>query len=113
MSTKDELELGPVDIVVIGYPPGSPQTGSAIPILIDLVDRGMACALHSGGHQRIGAFHHQGRSSEWRYDFEHSGLAVNELLEAPLHWFIIADLLRIEAATLRLDAGDRSKPQFA
>ena len=36
-----EVELGPIDMVVIGYPPGSPQTGEAIPILLDLVDRGI------------------------------------------------------------------------
>jgi hypothetical protein len=80
---------------------------------LDLADRGMAHALHSCGDQRIGAFHRQSRSPEWRYGFEHSGLAVNELLKAPLHWFVIADLHRIEIAALRLDAGDRSKPQFA
>jgi hypothetical protein len=80
---------------------------------LDLVDRGMAHALHRGGDQRIAAFHHQSRSPEWRYDFEHSGLAVNELLEAPLHRFVTADRLRIEGATLRLNAGDRGKPQFA
>jgi len=80
---------------------------------LDLMDRGLAHAFHRGGDQRIDAFHHQGRSPEWCYDFEHSGLAVNELLKASLHWFIIADPLRVEAATLRLNAGDRNKSQFA
>ena len=32
-------EFGPVDIVVISYPAGSPMTGEAVPILLDLVDR--------------------------------------------------------------------------
>ena len=32
-------ELGPIDIVVIGYPVGAPMTGEAVPILLDLVDR--------------------------------------------------------------------------
>jgi hypothetical protein len=32
-------ELGPIDIVVIGYPVGAPMTGEAIPMLLDLVDR--------------------------------------------------------------------------
>ena len=32
-------EFGPVDIVVISYPAGSPMTGEAMPILLDLVDR--------------------------------------------------------------------------
>ena len=37
----NEIELGPIDMVVIGYPPGAPMTGDAIPILLDLVDRGI------------------------------------------------------------------------
>ena len=32
-------DLGPVDVVVIGYPVGAPMTGEAIPMLLDLVDR--------------------------------------------------------------------------
>ena len=38
-------ELGPVDIVVIGYPAGSPMSGEAVPILLDLVDRGIIRVL--------------------------------------------------------------------
>jgi Family of unknown function (DUF6325) len=34
-------ELGPIDVVVIGYPPGAPMTGEAVPIFLDLVDRGI------------------------------------------------------------------------
>jgi len=34
-----EEELGPIDVVVIGYPAGAPMTGEAVPILLDLVDR--------------------------------------------------------------------------
>jgi hypothetical protein len=34
-------ELGPVDIAVIGYPPGAPMTGEAAPLLLDLVERGI------------------------------------------------------------------------
>lgn len=41
----DELEPGPIDVVVIGYPPGAPATGEAIPILLDLVDRGIIRVL--------------------------------------------------------------------
>src|SRR3954471_11123712 len=37
--TLRDLELGPVDILVIGYPPGAPMTGDAIPLLMDLVER--------------------------------------------------------------------------
>ena len=36
---------GPVDVVVIGYPAGAPMSGEAIPILIDLVDRGIIRVL--------------------------------------------------------------------
>src|SRR5690349_7179129 len=36
-----EALLGPIDVVVIGYSPGSPMTGEAVPILLDLVDRGI------------------------------------------------------------------------
>ena len=38
-------ELGPVDIVVIGFPADAPMTGEAIPILLDLVDRGIIRVL--------------------------------------------------------------------
>ena len=32
-------ELGPIDIVVIGYPADAPMTGEAVPILLDLIER--------------------------------------------------------------------------
>src|SRR3954451_22479965 len=38
-------ELGPVDIVVIAYPVGAPMTGEAVPLLIDLVERGIIRVL--------------------------------------------------------------------
>ncbi len=38
-------ELGPVDIVVIAYPADAPMTGEAIPIMVDLVDRGIIRVL--------------------------------------------------------------------
>jgi hypothetical protein len=38
MEAHDE-ELGPVDIVVIGYGPDAPMTGEAVPLLIDLVEK--------------------------------------------------------------------------
>jgi hypothetical protein len=44
MSSED-LELGPVDIVVIGFPPDAPRTGEAIPIFVDLVERGVVRVL--------------------------------------------------------------------
>ncbi len=43
--SNQELELGPVDVVVIGYPPDAPRTGEAIPLFIDLVDRGIVRVL--------------------------------------------------------------------
>ena len=43
--SSEELELGPVDVVVIGYPPDAPRTGEAIPLFIDLVDRGIIRVL--------------------------------------------------------------------
>jgi hypothetical protein len=33
--------LGPLGVIVIGYPPGAPMTGDAAPLLMDLVDRGI------------------------------------------------------------------------
>lgn len=44
MGTPED-ELGPVDIVVIGFPAGAPMTGEAVPILLDLVDRGIIRVL--------------------------------------------------------------------
>jgi Family of unknown function (DUF6325) len=38
-------EMGPIDIVVIGYPAGAPMTGDAVPILLDLVQRGIIRVL--------------------------------------------------------------------
>jgi Family of unknown function (DUF6325) len=43
--SSEDLELGPVDIVVIGFPPDAPKTGEAIPLFIDLVDRGIIRVL--------------------------------------------------------------------
>ncbi len=40
MNTTEDL-LGPIDIVVIGYPAGAPMRGDAIPLFLDLVDRGI------------------------------------------------------------------------
>jgi hypothetical protein len=38
-------QLGPIDIVVIAYAPDAPMTGEAVPILLDLVDRGIIRVL--------------------------------------------------------------------
>jgi len=36
-----DIELGPVDIIVIGFPADAPMTGEAVPLLVDLVERGI------------------------------------------------------------------------
>jgi hypothetical protein len=38
-------EIGPIDVVVIAYPAGAPMTGEAVPLLLDLVDRGIVRVL--------------------------------------------------------------------
>jgi Family of unknown function (DUF6325) len=38
-------DLGPIDVVVIGYAPGAPMTGEAVPLLVDLVERGIIRVL--------------------------------------------------------------------
>ena len=38
-------ELGPVDIVVIGFPKDAPMSGESVPILMDLVERGIIRVL--------------------------------------------------------------------
>jgi hypothetical protein len=41
----NEQDLGPVDVVVIAYPAGARMRGEAVPILLDLVDRGIVRVL--------------------------------------------------------------------
>jgi hypothetical protein len=40
-----EPELSPIDLVVIGFPPDARMTGEAVPILLDLVERGIIRVL--------------------------------------------------------------------
>jgi hypothetical protein len=40
MSTSD-IELGPIDYLVVEWPPDKQPTGEALPKLVDLVDRGL------------------------------------------------------------------------
>ena len=40
-----EEELGPIDIVVIAYPADAPMTGEAVPMMLDLVERGIIRVL--------------------------------------------------------------------
>jgi len=44
MEAHDE-ELGPIDIVVIAFPADAPMTGESVPIMLDLVDRGIIRVL--------------------------------------------------------------------
>ncbi|MGZ4202876.1 MAG: DUF6325 family protein [Thermoleophilaceae bacterium] len=43
--TAELDELGPIDLVVFGYPAGAPMTGDAADILVDLIDRGIIRVL--------------------------------------------------------------------
>src|SRR3954462_11427745 len=40
-----EMEIGPIDIAVIGYRAGAAMTGEAAPLLVDLVERGIIRVL--------------------------------------------------------------------
>ena len=41
----EDMEVGPVDYLVVEWPPGSPPNGEALPHLSDLVDRGVIRVL--------------------------------------------------------------------
>lgn len=40
MNASEEM-MGPIDYVIVEWPPGSPPNGEAFPHLLDLVDRGL------------------------------------------------------------------------
>lgn len=40
MSTSDDIEIGPIDYIVVEFGPNGP-TGEGLPLLVDLVDRGI------------------------------------------------------------------------
>ena len=42
-------EMGPIDIVAIGFPPDAPMTGEAVPLLLDLVERGIIRVMTAPG----------------------------------------------------------------
>jgi uncharacterized protein DUF6325 len=44
-TTQGATELGPVDVLVVAYPADAPMTGDAVPLLLDLVDRGVIRVL--------------------------------------------------------------------
>lgn len=37
----DDIELGPIDYIVVEWPAEKPPAGNALPMLVDLVDRGV------------------------------------------------------------------------
>lgn len=39
--SESDIELGPIDYLIVEWPAGSPPTGEALPYLVDLVDRGL------------------------------------------------------------------------
>jgi hypothetical protein len=42
MSVSDnDIQVGPIDYLIVEWPKGSPPTGEAFPYLVDLVDRGV------------------------------------------------------------------------
>jgi hypothetical protein len=53
-------EIGPIDIAVIGYPAGAPLTGSAVPLMLDLVDRGIIRVLDAMFVTKDGDGHYSG-----------------------------------------------------
>jgi Family of unknown function (DUF6325) len=42
---ETEHDLGPIDIVVIAYPADAPMTGEAVPLFMDLINRGIIRVL--------------------------------------------------------------------
>jgi hypothetical protein len=38
---SDDIEMGPIDYIVVEWPANKPPTGEAFPYLVDLVDRGL------------------------------------------------------------------------
>jgi len=38
---SDDVELGPIDYLVVAWPAETPPTGEAFPLLVDLADRGV------------------------------------------------------------------------
>ena len=44
----DDIELGPIDYIVVEWAPDKQPTGEAFPLLVDLVDRGVIRVLDLG-----------------------------------------------------------------
>jgi hypothetical protein len=73
----EDLELGPIDYLVIEYPNGRP-TGEALPYLLDLVDRGLVRILDVGIVAKAPDGSFESLRSEDLADLGESGLAVFE-----------------------------------
>lgn len=73
-----EEELGPIDLVVIGYPPGAPMTGEAATIMVDLVERGIIRVLDATFVVKQG-------------DGTFSGVAIGEMDAEQLGEFAVFD----------------------
>jgi hypothetical protein len=43
--TDTDIELGPIDYLVVEWPPDKQPSGEALPLLVDLVDRGVIRVL--------------------------------------------------------------------
>jgi hypothetical protein len=43
--STSEIEIGPIDYLVVEWPAGKQPTGEALPLLVDLVDRGLIRVL--------------------------------------------------------------------
>lgn len=68
-------EIGPIDVAVIAYPAGSPMTGDAVPLLLDLVDRGIIRVLDAmfvikGEDGTVSGFEATGLDAEHVGDFK-------------------------------------------
>jgi Family of unknown function (DUF6325) len=50
--TGTDIEVGPIDYVVVEWPRGKEPTGEALPLLVDLVDRGVIRLLDLAFVQR-------------------------------------------------------------
>ncbi len=43
--TSADIEIGPIDYLIVEWPAGKEPTGEALPLLVDLVDRGLIRVL--------------------------------------------------------------------
>jgi hypothetical protein len=74
VSTQHD-EFGPIDLLVLAYPPDAPMTGDAVPLFLDLVDRGIIRVLdvlfvHKDEDGTFSGFEARGLSAESVGDFE-------------------------------------------